>query len=176
MNKETYKNWSFGIVVSIVIAFGMYFIVNTILNHVTIGQEDKVELCEGDTLTSQGKVLEFEYKNHKFINIIKIDNDGNKDSYVVHDPNCKCTSKKLNNITTVITNNDRENRVKSDSINKENFKVIISKLNDLQSKNASLNTELKVLKNEVAKLKKPVVTKATKPTTKKVIKKVVKKK
>ena len=176
MNKETYKNWGFAIVVSIVIAFGMYFIVNTILNHVTIDQEDKVELCEGDTLTSQGKVLEFEYKNHKFINIIKMDNDGNKDSYVVHDPNCKCTSKKLNNITTVITNNDRENRVKSDSINKENFKVIINKLNDLQSKNASLNTELKVLKNEVAKLKKPVVTKATKPTTKKVVKKVMKKK
>ena len=49
-------------------------------------------------------------------------------------------------------------------------------MNDLQSKNASLNTELKVLKNEVAKLKKPVVTKATKPTTKKVVKKVVKKK
>lgn len=165
MNEETYKNWGFAIVVSIVIAFGMYFIVNTILNHVTIDQEDKVELCEGDTLTSQGKVLEFEYKNHKFINIIKMDNNGNKDSYVVHDPNCKCTSKKLNNITTVITNNDREN-----------FKVIISKLNDLQSKNASLNTELKVLKNEVAKLKKPVVTKATKPTTKKVVKKVVKKK
>lgn len=178
MNKETYKNWAFGIVVSIVIAFGMYFIVNTILNHVIISSnEDKVELCEGDTLTSQGKVLEFEYKNHKFINIIKMDNDGNKDSYVVHDPNCKCTSKKLNNITTVITNTDRENRVKSDSINKENFKVIISKLNDLQSKNVSLNTELKVLKNEVAKLKKPVVAKAvTKAPTKKVVKKVVKKK
>lgn len=175
MNKETYKNWAFGIVVSIVIAFGMYFIVNTILTHVTISNEDKVELCEGDTLTSQGKVLEFEYKNHKFINIIKMDNNGNRDSYVVHDPNCRCTSKKLNNITTVITNADRENRVKSDSTNKENFKVIISKLNDLQNKNASLNTELKVLKNEVAKLKKPVVTKA-KPATKKVVQKVTKKK
>lgn len=175
MNKETYKNWGFGIVVSIVIAFGMYFITNTILTNVTISNEDKVELCEGDTLTNQGKVLEFEYKNHKFINIIKMDNDGNRDSYVVHDPNCRCTSKKLNNVTTVITNADRENRVKSDSTNKENFKVIISKLNDLQNKNASLNTELKVLKNEVAKLKKPVVAKA-KPVTKKVVKKVTKKK
>lgn len=170
MNKETYKNWILGFVVAMVFMFGTYFIANTVIDNVSSNdKEDKVELCEGDTLTSQGKVLEFEYKNHKFINIIKVDNDGNKDSYVVHDPNCKCTSKKLNNITTVITNNTNDANHKSDSINKENFRVIISKLNDLQSKNASLNTELKVLKNEVAKLKKPV-TATKKATSKKVVK------
>lgn len=160
--KQKYKNWAFGLVLALVCGFGMYFITNTIMTCVTV--EPKVEVCEGDTLRSQGKVLEFDYKNHKFINIIKTNADGTKDSYVVHDPNCRCVSKKLNNITTVITNNDKENRYKSDSINKENFKVILSKLNDLQSKNASLNTELKVLKNEIAKIKKPV------PANKKVVK------
>lgn len=170
LNKEKCKNWSIGIVLSIVCGFGMYFITNTIMSCVKV--EPNVEVCEGDTLRSQGKVLEFDYKNHKFINIIKTNNDGTKDSYVVHDPNCRCVSKKLNNITTVITNTDRENRYKSDSINKENFKVILSKLNDLQSKNASLNIELKTLKAEISKLKKPVATKKVvkvtkKPTTKK---------
>lgn len=165
MIKEKYKNLVFGVILALVCGFGMYFITNTIMSCVTV--EPKVEVCEGDTLRSQGKVLEFDYKNHKFINIIKSNSDGTKDSYVVHDPNCRCTSKKLNNITTVITNNDRENRIKSDSINKENFRVILSKLNDLQSKNASLNTELKTLRNEMTKLKKPVVKTITKKTSRK---------
>lgn len=174
MIKEKYKNWAFGIILALVCGFGMYFITNTIMSCVTV--EPKVEVCEGDTLRSQGKVLEFDYKNHKFINIIKSNSDGTKDSYVVHDPNCKCTSKKLNNITTVITNNDRDNRIKSDSINKENFKAILHKLDDLQSKNASLNAELKTLRNEIAKLKKPVIAKPTNKKVVKVIKKTTKKK
>lgn len=108
----------------------------------------------GDTLTSEGKVMEFDYQNHKFINIVKMNDDGNQESFVVHDPNCKCLAKKLNNITTVITNTDNHNKVSSDSIMKANFRVILSKLNSLHNDNVALMKEVKTLKTEVAMLKK----------------------
>lgn len=108
----------------------------------------------GDTLTSEGKVMEFDYQNHKFINIVKVDENGNQESFVVHDPNCRCSVKKLNNITTVITNNDNHNKLSSDSIMKANFKVVLSKLNSLHNDNVVLMKEIKTLRVEVAMLKK----------------------
>ena len=108
----------------------------------------------GDTVTSEGKVMEFSYQNHKFINIVKASPDGKQESFVVHDPNCRCTVKKLNNITTVITNTDNHNTAKSDSISKANFRVILSKLNALDNDNAALMKEVKTLRVEVAMLKK----------------------
>lgn len=108
----------------------------------------------GDTLTSEGKVMEFDYQNHKFINIVKCDDNGNAESFVVHDPNCRCSVKKLNNITTVITNNDNHNKLSSDSIVKANFRVVLSKLNSLYNDNVALMKEVKTLRTEVAMLKK----------------------
>lgn len=108
----------------------------------------------GDTLTSEGKVMEFDYQNHKFINIVKSDENGNTESFVVHDPNCRCSIKKLNNITTVITNNDNHNSMSSDSIIKANFRVVLSKLNSLHNDNIVLMKEVKALRVEVAMLKK----------------------
>lgn len=108
----------------------------------------------GDTLTSEGKVMEFDYQNHKFINIVKVDENGNQESFVVHDPNCRCSVKKLNNITTVITNNDNHNKLSSDSIVKANFRVVLSKLNSLHNDNVALMKEVKTLRTEVAMLKK----------------------
>ena len=108
----------------------------------------------GDTLTSKGKVMEFDYQNHKFINIVKVDDNGNQESFIVHDPNCRCSVKKLNNITTVITNNDNQNNLNSDSIVKANFRVVLSKLNSLHNDNAALMKEVKTLRVEVAMLKK----------------------
>lgn len=109
----------------------------------------------GDTVTSEGKVMEFEYNNHKFINIIRPDEKGNpSESYVVHDPNCKCLTKKLNNITTVITNTDNHNTCSSDSIAKANFMVIISKMSQLHNDNVLLMKEIKTLRTEVAMLKR----------------------
>lgn len=108
----------------------------------------------GDTLTSEGKVMEFDYQNHKFINIVKSDENGNAESFVVHDPNCRCSIKKLNNITTVITNNDNHNSMSSDSIIKANFRVVLSKLNSLHNDNIVLMKEVKTLRVEVAMLKK----------------------
>lgn len=122
----------------------------------------------GDTLTSEGKVMEFDYQNHKFINIVKVDENGNQESFVVHDPNCRCSVKKLNNITTVITNNDNHNSMSSDSIMKANFKVVLSKLNSLHNDNISLMKEVKTLRVEVAMLKKMKTNCAYKPIHRKV--------
>lgn len=122
----------------------------------------------GDTLTSEGKVMEFDYQNHKFINIVKSDENGNAESFVVHDPNCRCSVKKLNNITTVITNNDNHNKLSSDSIMKANFRVVLSKLNSLHDDNAALMKEVKTLRTEVAMLKKMKTNCTYKPIHKKV--------
>ena len=120
----------------------------------------------GDTLTSEGKVMEFDYQNHKFINIVKSDENGNTESFVVHDPNCRCSVKKLNNITTVITNND--NKLSSDSIVKANFRVVLSKLNSLHNDNVALMKEVKTLRTEVAMLKKMKTNCTYKPIHRKV--------
>lgn len=122
----------------------------------------------GDTLTSEGKVMEFDYQNHKFINIVKMNDDGNQESFVVHDPNCRCLTKKLNNITTVITNTDNHNKVSSDSIMKANFRVVLSKLNSLHNDNVALMKEVKTLRTEVAMLKKMKTNCTYKPVHKKV--------
>lgn len=121
----------------------------------------------GDTLTSEGKVMEFDYQNHKFINIVKSDENGNAESFVVHDPNCRCSIKKLNNITTVITNNDNHNSMSSDSIIKANFRVVLSKLNSLHNDNIVLMKEVKTLRVEVAMLKKMKTNCAYKPVHRK---------
>ena len=121
----------------------------------------------GDTLTSEGKVMEFDYQNHKFINIVKCDENGNAESFVVHDPNCRCSIKKLNNITTVIMNNVNHNRMSSDSIVKANFRVVLSKLNSLHNDNAALMKEVKTLRTEIAMLKKMKTNCTYKPVHKK---------
>lgn len=137
----------------------------------TSNNEEQKLVNVGDTITSEGKVMVFEYNNHKFINIIKPDEKGNpSESYVVHDPNCKCLTKKLNNITTVITNTDNHNTSSSDSIVKANFRVVIDKLTTLQNQNNSLYNEVKVLRSEVNRLKsqnnKTGAKKVAKPITK----------
>lgn len=134
----------------------------------TSNDEEQKLVSVGDTVTSEGKVMEFEYNNHKFINIIKPDEKGNpSESYVVHDPNCKCLTKKLNNITTVITNTDNHNSNSSDSIAKANFRVVIDKITTLQNQNNSLYNEVKMLRSEVNRLKpqynRPVAKKVAKP-------------
>lgn len=121
----------------------------------------------GDTLTSEGKVMEFDYQNHKFINIVKSDENGNAESFVVHDPNCRCSIKKLNNITTVITNNDNHNSMSSDSIIKANFRVVLSKLNSLHNDNIVLMKEVKALRVGVAMLKKMKINCTYKPVHRK---------
>ena len=100
--------------------------------------------------------------------IVKSDENGNTESFVVHDPNCRCSVKKLNNITTVITNNDNHNKLSSDSIVKANFRVVLSKLNSLHNDNVALMKEVKTLRTEVAMLKKMKTNCTYKPIHRKV--------
>lgn len=163
MNKEKWKNIKItGIIIGIFIIFFLCSVaVRKCLNSV---DKDDVVLV-GDTLTSEGKVMEFEYKNHKFINLVKLDVNGKSESFVIHDPNCRCLSKKLNNITTVITNNDNHNIHSSDSIVKTNFRVVISKLATIQNNNIELEKQIKTLRTEVTMLRNSV--NKLKPTAKK---------
>ena len=135
------------------ITFVLFFIGSMLVVNKCTGSSNDIAIV-GDTLTSEGKVMEFDYQNHKFINIVKSDANGNTESFVVHDPNCRCSIKKLNNITTVITNNDNHNSMSSDSIVKANFRVVLSKLNSLHNDNVALMKEVKTLRVEVAMLKK----------------------
>lgn len=145
------------VIIAFVLSFGMTFIGSRIAHNPDTTIENKVAMV-GDTITSEGKVMQFEYDNHKFINIVKASENGSTESFVIHDPNCRCTTKKLNNITTVITNTDNRNSHASDSISKANFRVVLSKLNQL-------STEVKALRTEVAQINKvsikPVIKKAT---------------
>lgn len=146
-------------------SFGISFGLVRSCNSSSNTEDEKIAMV-GDTVTSEGKVMEFEYENHKFINIVKATEEGNTESFVVHDPNCRCTTKKLNNITTVITNTDTKNSNASDSIAKANFRVVLSKLNQMSN-------DMKLIRNEVAQLKIQMNAIQHKPTPnqKKVVKK-----
>lgn len=107
----------------------------------------------GDTVMNKGKVLTFEYNKHRYINIVKMDNDGNTMSYLLHDPNCPCISRKLNNITTVITNTDNDNSSASDSINKANYRAILNALAEIRNDNKNLHNKINAVYNKVNKPK-----------------------
>lgn len=149
------------------ITFVLFLVGSMLVVNKCTGSSNDIAIV-GDTLTSEGKVMEFDYQNHKFINIVKSDENGNQESFVVHDPNCRCSIKKLNNITTVITNNDNHNSMSSDSIVKTNFRVVLSKLNSLHNDNIVLMKEVKTLRTEVAMLKKMKTNCTYRPVHKKV--------
>ena len=154
MDKNKLKNIKItGIIVGIFIIFFLCSV--AVRKCINAANKENVVLV-GDTLTSEGKVMEFEYKNHKFINLVKLDVNGKSESFVIHDPNCRCLSKKLNNITTVITNNDNHNINSSDSIAKANFRVVISKLTTIQNNNIELEKQVKTLRTEVAMLRNSI--------------------
>lgn len=149
------------------ITFVLFLVGSMLIVNKCTGASNDIAIV-GDTLTSEGKVMEFDYQNHKFINIVKFDENGNAESFVVHDPNCRCSVKKLNNITTVITNNDNHNSMSSDSIVKSNFRVVLSKLNSLHNDNIVLMKEVKTLRTEVAMPKKMKTNCTYRPVHKKV--------
>ena len=154
-------------IITVAITFLLFLTGSMLVVNKCTGPSNDIAIV-GDTLTSEGKVMEFDYQNHKFINIVKSDENSNQESFVVHDPNCRCSVKKLNNITTVITNNDNHNSMSSDSIVKANFRVVLSKLNSLHNDNISLMKEVKNLRVEVAMLKKMKTNYTYKPVHRKV--------
>lgn len=115
----------------------------------TIDNLDSINV--GDTVMNKGKVLAFEYNHHKYINIVKMDNNGNTSSYLLHDPNCQCLSKKLNNITEVITNAENDNSKLCDSINKANYKAILNALAEIRNDNKNLHNQINAVYDRVNK-------------------------
>ena len=106
------------------------------------------------TDTIKCSTFKFEFDGHDYIKFKTADGE-----HIIHDPACKCISKKLNNITTVITNNEKK-------ANEE-----------LNEKLDKMAVQLKNLKEEVDK--KPQIIYISKPTPAKPqvkVKKVVKKK
>lgn len=139
MDKYDMLFW-FTILSTFLIAFISFAIIEFTYDSRSIGNQ---ETMIGDTCVSSGKVMVFEYQGHKFINIIKVSSDDKQESFVIHDPDCRCYPKKLNNITTVITNNDTRNAKSTDSIMKANFRVVLAKLNKLEEQNIKLTNEIK---------------------------------
>lgn len=126
--------------VSVTIALFVLVVVVCVVLFNTGNQNTQVETDPNTVVTDTIKCSTFKFKfdNHGYIKFKSP--EGN---YIIHDPSCTCMSKRLNNITTVITNNDNKHR-----------KDIDVKLNAMQG-------QLKNLKEELDK--KPKVIYVTKP-------------
>lgn len=91
-----------------------------------VKQVTNINTANVDTLNV--KTFSYEFNNHKYIRFTS-----ENESWCVHDPDCPCQNemlrKKLNNITTVITNDTRkmlnnvETRVNK-KINEQNVRLI----------------------------------------------------
>lgn len=91
------------------------------------------------TDTIKCSTFKFEFDGHDYVKFKTADGE-----HIIHDPVCKCISKKLNNITTVIVNNEKK-------ANEE-----------LNEKLDKMAVQLKNLKEEVDK--KPQIIYISKPT------------
>ena len=89
--------------------FGCFIALCAVILNGLINNNSKLENVEGlnqstvVTDTIKCSTFKFEFDNHDYI---KFKTEGNE--HIIHDPACKCVSKKLNNITTVIVNNDKK--------------------------------------------------------------------
>lgn len=126
--------------VGVVIALVVVFVVVCVVLFTTNRQNIEVEPDPNATVTDTIKCSTFKFKfdNHGYIKFKSP--EGN---YIIHDPSCGCMSKRLNNITTVITNNDNKH------------------LKDITTQLSAMQGQLKNLKEELDK--KPKVIYITKP-------------
>ena len=90
------------------------------------------------TDTIKCSTFKFEFDGHDYVKFKTTDGE-----HIIHDPACKCISKKLNNITTVITNNEKKTN------------------EELNEKLDKMAVQLKNLKEEVDK--KPQIIYISKP-------------
>lgn len=104
-------------------------------------QTTQVEVTPSTVVTDTIKcsTFKFEFDNHDYIKFKTADGE-----HIIHDPACKCVSNKLNNITTVIVNNEKKT---SQELNE--------KLNRMSVQIKNLQVELS---------KKPQVIYVSKPT------------
>ena len=106
-NKKIGDKTLFGIGLLI---FGCFIALCVVILNGFINNNTKLENVEGlnqstvVTDTIKCSTFKFEFDNHDYI---KFKTEGSE--HIIHDPACTCLSKKLNNITTVIVNNNNKN-------------------------------------------------------------------
>lgn len=105
-------------------------------------QTTQIEVTPSTVVTDTIKcsTFKFEFDGHDYVKFKTTDGE-----HIIHDPACKCISKKLNNITTVITNNEKKTN------------------EDLNEKLDKMAVQLKNLKEEVDK--KPQIIYVSRPTS-----------
>lgn len=122
------------ILISVILFFmGIIFLTTvTSNNNSTVVTNDKVENID----TIKCATYKFEFDGHKYIKF----KTSNGEEYYIHDPKCRCQSNKLNNITTVITNNQNNNTADLqkqinalDANNRANFRVIENSLAEIRN-------------------------------------------
>jgi uncharacterized protein YdcH (DUF465 family) len=145
-------------VVLIVLAFCGAIIMSSFITYSICNSEKQITEQSLDSIGQdtiiRTQVLKFKYNNQEYTEFVR---EGS--SYIVHDPEYNILRSKLNNITTVITNNTNSEISKLDQNDRANFRIIIDKLtkleNDIASlKNASMKSNKKVIKVQRKQLKK----------------------
>lgn len=145
-------------VVPIVLAFCVAIIMSSFITYSICNSEKQITEQSLDSIGQdtiiKTQVLKFKYNNQEYTEFVR---EGS--SYIVHDPEYNTLRSKLNNITTVITNNTNSEISKLDQNDRANFRIIIDKLtkleNDIASlKNASMKSNKKVIKVQRKQLKK----------------------
>lgn len=125
--------------------FGCFIALCVVILNGFINNNTKLENVEGlnqstvVTDTIKCSTFKFEFDNHDYI---KFKTEGSE--HIIHDPACTCLSKKLNNITTVIVNNEKQ----------------VS--NELNEKLNKMTTQIKALQVELSK--KPEIVYVSRPT------------
>lgn len=121
------------IILFIIILFfiGVIFLTMSSNKKNVVVENDKVENID----TIKCATYKFEFDGHKYIKF----KTSNGEEYYIHDPKCRCQVNKLNNITTVITNNQNSNTADLqkqinalDANNRANFRVIENTLVELR--------------------------------------------
>lgn len=145
-------------VVLIVLTFCGAIIVSSFITYSICNSEKQITEQSLDSIGQdtiiKTQVLKFKYNNQEYTEFVR---EGS--SYIVHDPEYNTLRSKLNNITTVITNNTNSEISKLDQHDRANFRIIIDKLTKLEKdiaslKNASMKSNKKVIKVQRKQLKK----------------------
>lgn len=114
------------------IGLGLFVVVIAILVFAKINKQQttQIEVAPSTVVTDTIKcsTFKFEFDNHDYIKFKTTDGE-----HIIHDPACKCVSTKLNNITTVIVNNEKKTsqelneKLNKMSVQIKNLQVELSK-------------------------------------------------
>ena len=102
---------------------------NSLINNKSnLENVEEVDQSKVVTDTMKCSTFKFDFDGHKYV---KFKTEGNE--HIIHDPACKCIANKLNNITTVIVNNEKKSAQEvNEKLNKmetqiKNFSVELEK-------------------------------------------------